>query len=579
MASNKILGRDTVELLCSLINKVANVSDYIDDINIKTDGTFSSHKIDLIINELKEEYKDYTNEEIAKVRNTAIKIVNDIAEIVDEGVIYLYKTDDESVYSRYMVIEGVVTPIDNITINLSDYYTKDEIKNIIGEETLDTTATTLKGAINEIVEAIGNSKLHVQMTNTEYEALTDEEKADGTVRFITDKNIIIIDNVKYGGNSDGGKGINIYDDYSSFPTTIEEDTIVYAKNNYINVDGTTKLAGLYLANADANDYILLISSSDKVDWSDGINSKPFEKINFNHFEVDENGILGINSNIHDTINTKLESFEKAIEKTATINDEASDDSNVWSAKKVIEELTKKGSKDAEHIHDNMNVLKKFGEDETTGLPTYDGGSFMTTGVYDVDNDGIVDKAKESEKLKDVIATATEINYLSGATSNIQAQIDAITSGVIFKGEFATFADMIAQFTGDNAPEKGYWVYIQKDETHEDQENVQYVYDGTKWVYGGGRNTVGDATDGSKGVIKLTGDLAGTSDSPQLKEVTTAQTVSYIKGMEIDEKGRVLSITEDTTLEQRLAKLEARPQVYVGGERPENMISGDIWVQI
>ena len=221
----------------------------------------------------------------------------------------------------------------------------------------------------------------------------------------------------------------------------------------------------------------------------------------------------------------------------------------------------------------MDIIKKFGEDN--GLPTYNGGSFMTTAIYDVDNDGIVDKAKESEKLKDVTVTTTEINYLSGAKSNIQEQINALSTGVIFKGEYQTYAQMTNALS---SPEKGWLVYILTDEntTH---ENVQYIYDGTQWVYGGGRSIVNEADDTTKGVIQLNGDLTGTSSSPQLVEVATAQTVSYIKGMEIDAKGRVLSITEDTTLAERIAKLEARPQIYVSATEPENMINGDIWIQI
>ena len=80
MATNKILNREDIELLCSFINKIANISESIDDINLKTDGTFSSVKIDSLLKQLKEENKDYTDEQILKVKNTAIKVVTDMAE-------------------------------------------------------------------------------------------------------------------------------------------------------------------------------------------------------------------------------------------------------------------------------------------------------------------------------------------------------------------------------------------------------------------------------------------------------------------------------------------------------------------
>ena len=200
---------------------------------------------------------------------------------------------------------------------------------------------------------------------------------------------------------------------------------------------------------------------------------------------------------------------------------------------------------------------------------------MTTAIYDTDNNGIVDKATESEKLTGMIATIDEINYLTGATSNIQQQINSISSGMLFKGEYDTFAQMTNTLS---SPEKGWLVYILQDE-QTNQENVQYVHDGNDWVYGGGRTVVNEASDTIKGTILLAGDLTGTASSPQLKDVTTASTVGYIKGLEVDSKGRILSITEDSTLAERIAKLEARPQVYVSTEEPQNMISGDIWIQV
>ena len=146
--------------------------------------------------------------------------------------------------------------------------------------------------------------------------------------------------------------------------------------------------------------------------------------------------------------------------------------------------------------------------------------------------------------------------------------------MLFKGEYETFANMNNTLS---SPEKGWLVYVLNDEKT-NQENVQYVHDGNDWVYGGGRSVVNEASNTIKGTILLAGDLTGTASSPQLKDVTTASTVGYIKGLEVDSKGRILSITEDSTLAERIAKLEARPQVYVSTDEPQNMINGDIWIQ-
>ena len=660
MATNKILNREDIELLCSFINKIANVSESIDDINLKTDGTFSSVKIDSLLKQLKEENKDYTDEQILKVKNTAIKVVTDMADIVEEGVIYLYKDTADTVYSRYIVINGVVTPLDNITINLDDYYTKLEtdeklkeiidelgvvdltttsltvkeainelkanidnigsgnvvdiittlddtatdtqvlgaksLNDIIGNEVLITTATTLKGAINELKDSVENidfsdltdmiNGLHQELTQAEYDALTDDEKANGTIRYITDKNYIIVNNIEY-GKSNGGSagesgttndGISIYKDYSEFPNPIEKDVIVFAKDNWTDAfDGKLYVKGFYLANKTTNIYTSLVEAISEIptlDWVSGITGKPFETLSTDFIVEGADAVLKINPQVHDTINTEIQALKSAIDKSATINDESVLATDTWSAEKIILELDKKASKDTEHIHDNKTVLDKFNED-INGLPTYNGSSFMTTAIYDTDNNGIVDKATEAEKLTGMIATIDEINYLAGATSNIQQQINSISSGMLFKGEFDTFAQMSSTLS---SPKKGWLVYILQDEKT-NQENVQYVHDGNDWVYGGGRTVVNEASDTIKGTILLAGDLTGNASAPQLKDVTTASTVGYIKGLEVDSKGRILSITEDTTLLERIAKLEARPQVYVSTEEPQNMISGDIWIQV
>ena len=703
---NKILSQENIELICGLINKIANISESIDDINLKTDGTFSSVKIDNLLKQLKEENKDYTDEQILKVKNTAIKVVTDMTDIVEEGVIYLYKDTTDTVYSRYIVINGVVTPLDNITINLDDYYTKLEtdeklkeiidelgivdltttattikeainelktnidnigsgnasfdeltqaeydaltdtndniihyitdtkvvalngiiygnnagdgdtveiittlddtatdtqvlgaksLNDIIGNEVLITTATTLKGAINELKDSVEDidfsdltdmiNGLHQELTQAEYDALTDDEKANGTIRYITDKNYIIVNNIEYGksnggnagGNNGTNDGISIYNNYSEFPNPIEKDVIVFAKEDWTDVfDGKLYVKGFYLANKTTNIYTSLVEAISEIptlDWVSGITGKPFETLSTDFIVEGADAVLKINPQVHDTINTEIEAIKQAIEKSATIDDTSSLATDTWSAEKIILELDTKASKDTEHIHDNKTVLDKFNED-INGLPTYNGSSFMTTAIYDTDNNGIVDKATESEKLTGMIATIDEINYLAGATSNIQQQINSISSGMLFKGEYDTFAQMSSTLS---SPEKGWLVYILQDE-QTNQENVQYVHDGNDWVYGGGRTVVNEASDTIKGTILLAGDLTGTASSPQLKDVTTASTVGYIKGLEVDSKGRILSITEDSTLAERIAKLEARPQVYVSTEEPQNMISGDIWIQV
>ena len=308
-------------------------------------------------------------------------------------------------------------------------------------------------------------------------------------------------------------------------------------------------------------------------WSSTID-KPFEILDTNYFDVDSNGQLTFSS----VLSTKLTTMENAVNDTVKIDDTATTDTTVsWSANKITEELAKKATIADNHSHDNKTELAGIVTDVANGDLTYNGSPFMFKNNYDVDNDGIIDVAKEAQAIVGVTATATEINYMAGATSNIQSQIDSIVSGVSFKGEFDSYADMSAYFASQS-PEKGYLVYILVDETRNDQENVQYIYDGTQWVYGGGRTVVNEADSTTKGIVQLAGDLTGDSSAPQLIEVTTAQNIGYVSSISIDSKGRVTSITEDSTLAQLLAELKARPQIYVSPTIPDTMKNGDIWIE-
>lgn len=306
-------------------------------------------------------------------------------------------------------------------------------------------------------------------------------------------------------------------------------------------------------------------------WEQILN-KPFNSIS-SDFIID-NDILKISSSLFDETNLKINYIISELDKKAIINDsDVSSIDTTWSAYQIKSELDKKASMETNHKHDNLSdVLDKLSVDANRLI--FDSKTLMETDIYDKDNDGIVDKSKSAETIEGLLSTIEEINYLQGVKSNIQNQIDSLSSGVEFKGEHDTYQIMIDTIT---SPSKGYWVYIINDEKT-NQTNTQYVYDGNEWVYGGGRTSVNDATQTSKGIIQLSGDLTGTAISPQLINITTEQSIGYIKAITIDTKGRVTSITEDTTLSQRIADLESRPQIYISETRPETLKNGDIWIE-
>ena len=373
-------------------------------------------------------------------------------------------------------------------------------------------------------------------------------------------------------NSNNGSGIEIYNDYSQFPNTLQKDSIIFAKEDVV-INGVTLLKGLYCYNATNSLYFRI---EDR--WGQ-LQDKPFDDIDNTYFEVNTNGLLVLSKTWLDVMNNRFNLIETVLQNVPLIDDTSTTSAtSTWSVFKIVEELNKKATIADNHSHNNKDELAKFSENTITNELTYDSKTIMFKDEYDVDNDGIVDKAKEADKLTGVTATTSEMNYLIGLTGNIQNQLNAVTNGVSFQGEFTSYADMISFFGSSNAPKQGYWVYIQTDETKGNQTNVQYVYNGTQWVYGGGRTSVNDASDTTKGIIQLSGDLTGTSSSPTLIKVINATTIGHIGSISIDENGRVIAITEDTTLAQRLADLESRPRTYVSQTRPTNLKNGDFWIE-
>lgn len=193
-----------------------------------------------------------------------------------------------------------------------------------------------------------------------------------------------------------------------------------------------------------------------------------------------------------------------------------------------------------HSHDNKETLDLFSQYQ--GDLTWKGKTLgdLVTEIYDADKDGVIDRAST---LNGMTVTVEDLNKLAGISDNIQSQINSIASGSIFRGEYATYADMESFLT---TPEKGDWVFILTDETKNGALNTQYLHDGTSWVYGGGSTKISDATSTTKGVIQLGGDLAhpsSTASAPKLTPTGVTAGLYRSANVTVGEDGRISNIEE------------------------------------
>ena len=117
------LSRECYTYLIGLIRNLANVSEGIDDLHLRSDGTFSSVKIDTLLNTLQTDCNEYTDRLVANLSRLELKIANDESEISQPNIMYLYKPSGFTSYEQYVVIEGVKILLGTCDIDMGNYYT------------------------------------------------------------------------------------------------------------------------------------------------------------------------------------------------------------------------------------------------------------------------------------------------------------------------------------------------------------------------------------------------------------------------------------------------------------------------
>lgn len=218
LASNsltKIFKEDILEMLYLSQEDLETLSSIINDAEVRVDKTYSSSRIYSELNRILEEGKAYTLQSVAKASGASYKFVEDKLDVIDPKYIYIVPAGEvEFELYIYDSATRAIKRIGTTNIDLSDYYTRTETDNkfalltditlmnaAIGDiTTLKTTAKSLVTAINEVKNDIKEIETYEELTQDEYDALTDEEKNNGTEYRTTDTGHIYKNGTTYGSS-------------------------------------------------------------------------------------------------------------------------------------------------------------------------------------------------------------------------------------------------------------------------------------------------------------------------------------------------------------------------------------------
>ena len=181
-----ILEKEAIDYLCGLIRNITNITDSLDDLHVRTDGTFSSHKIDTLLQIILNEANEYTDQiTSALVRITTEEMTEEptLDNTTDKiNTLIIYSPTGDTKYNQYLRLENKLIDFGPAEIDMSNVYTKEQanskfalvtdiegIIDVIGSENMGTTATTLKGAIKEVKEKLNEVFQYSNDAQNEYE--------------------------------------------------------------------------------------------------------------------------------------------------------------------------------------------------------------------------------------------------------------------------------------------------------------------------------------------------------------------------------------------------------------------------
>ena len=129
----KMISEDGISLICSLIRESHSVSDGINDVIVSDTTTFSSHRIQTLMDALSEEDRKYTENLIGNLKRLVTEVVDTIPTVdtAQTNTLYLYKAsgDTSNTYAQYMFINDSIVSLGTTEVNLDGYYTSEEVDN------------------------------------------------------------------------------------------------------------------------------------------------------------------------------------------------------------------------------------------------------------------------------------------------------------------------------------------------------------------------------------------------------------------------------------------------------------------
>lgn len=240
------LSKEGLEYLCGLINKIVSApKDLLDDVNLATNTTFSSVRIDSLIADTLQQ----ANTHAEALCNALTKLTCEKTTTQptlsnsEKNVIYLYSSDGNAPFHQYLKISDTeLIDMGSTSISLNDYLTitdavatyckktdfdalKTEVTNLktkVGTDTLNTTSQDLSGGVNEL-----KTDLTTHTDDTSIHITSAERTLWNTVSNITSgiggRNLLIGTSVEKRKDINSPTNFATFDPYTTFDKSTLSD--------------------------------------------------------------------------------------------------------------------------------------------------------------------------------------------------------------------------------------------------------------------------------------------------------------------------------------------------------------------